>query len=228
MSGTEICDARFSKCCGGISESFENVWEPEPKPYLTAVSDNIPLDSIPQVDLTAEKAAVAWISSAPDAFCNNSDPKVLHQILPDFDRKTRDFYRWKVEYSQEEISSLIRKRSGVDFGKIIRLEPLQRGFSGRINRLRITGTIKTLIVGKELEIRRWLSPSHLYSSAFFTENEDVVDGIPGKIILHGAGWGHGVGLCQIGAAVMGEMHFSYGEILHHYFKNATLTKLYEI
>jgi stage II sporulation protein D len=228
MFGTEICDARFSKCCGGISESFENVWEPEPKPYLTAVSDNIPLGGIPQVDLTAEKAALTWISSAPDAFCNNSDPKVLHQILPDFDRKTRDFFRWTVEYSQEEISSLIKKRSGIDFGKIIHLEPLQRGFSGRINRLRITGTRKTLIVGKELEIRKWLSPSHLYSSAFFTENEDVVDGIPGKITLHGAGWGHGVGLCQIGAAVMGEMHFSYGEILHHYFQNATLTKLYEI
>jgi stage II sporulation protein D len=226
MSGTEICDARFSKCCGGISESFENVWEPEPKPYLTAVSDHEPPGSPPQVDLRSEKEAVTWILSAPDAFCNHSDPKVLQQILPDFDRKTVDFFRWKVEYSQEEISSLIRKRSGIDFGKIIRLEPLQRGFSGRINRLRIVGTQKTLTVGKELEIRKWLSASHLYSSAFFAEYENIVDGVPEKIILRGAGWGHGAGLCQIGAAVMGEMHFSYEEILNHYFKNATLTKLY--
>jgi stage II sporulation protein D len=226
MFGAEICDARFSKCCGGISESFENVWEPEPKPYLTAVSDHEPPGGLPQVDLRSEKEALDWIASAPDAFCNNSDPKVLHQILPDFDRKTRDFFRWKVEYDQEEISSLIRKRSGIDFGKIIRLEPLQRGFSGRISRLRIVGTQKSLITGKELEIRKWLSPSHLYSSAFFAEYKNLVEGVPEKIILRGAGWGHGVGLCQIGAAVMGEMHFSYVEILNHYFKNATLTLLY--
>jgi stage II sporulation protein D len=227
ISGSEICDARFSKCCGGISESFENVWEPDPKPYLTAVSDQVPPGSLPQVDLRDEKEAREWINSTPDAFCNNSDPKVLHQILPDFDRKTIDFYRWKVEYNQEEISNLIKKRSGIDFGKILRLEPLQRGFSGRINKLRIVGTQKTLTVGKELEIRKWLSPSHLYSSAFFVEYENITDGIPEKIVLRGAGWGHGVGLCQIGAAVMGEMQFSYVEILNHYFIGATLTKLYD-
>jgi stage II sporulation protein D len=225
-SGDEICDARFSKCCGGITESFENVWEPDPKPYLSAITDQNPPGRAPQSDLRNEKEAIAWISATPDAFCNNNNPAVLHQILPDFDRKTLDFFRWRVEYTQEEISALIRKRSDIDFGNIMRLEPLQRGFSGRINRLRIVGTKRTLIAGKELEIRKWLSPSHLYSSAFFIEYENILDGIPQKIVLNGAGWGHGAGLCQIGAAVMGEMHFSYVEILNHYFKGAILTKLY--
>jgi stage II sporulation protein D len=226
MFGDEICDARFSKCCGGISESFENVWEPEPKRYLTSIYDDTPTINHPSVDLRNEKEAIGWISTSPGAFCNTSDHKVLEQILPDFDQKTQDFYRWRVVYSQEEISDLVRKRSGMDFGKIIRLEPLQRGFSGRINRLGIVGTFQTLVVGKELEIRKWLSPSHLYSSAFFVEYDNHQEGIPGKIILNGAGWGHGVGLCQIGAAVMGESGYHYEEILNHYFKHATLKRLY--
>jgi stage II sporulation protein D len=227
VSGKEICDARFSKCCGGISESFENVWEPEKKPYLTAIGDQDPLGGLPVMDLRDESRAVSWISAAPEAFCHTTDQLILSQVLPDFDQKTRDFYRWKVEYRQEELSDLIRKRSGIDFGSILRLEPIQRGFSGRIIRLRIVGTLRTLIVRKELEIRKWLSPSHLYSSAFLTEYGDIREGIPGKIILRGAGWGHGVGLCQIGAAVMGEKGYTYQDILYHYFRNATLTKLYE-
>jgi len=227
MAGDEICDARFSKCCGGISESFEQVWEPEPKSYLTSISDRNPAGMPPVADLRVESEAHAWILSQPEAFCNNPHPEVLRQILPDFDRKTTDFFRWKTEYLQDEISELIKKRSGIDFGRIIRLEPLERGFSGRIVRLRITGTKQTIVVGKELEIRKWLSPSHLYSSAFVVEYGEIQDGIPETITLRGAGWGHGVGLCQIGAAVMGEMNFSYQAILAHYFKNAELVKWYD-
>ncbi len=211
MSEGEICDTRFSKCCGGISESFENVWEPEPKPYLTAIADIPPLGQSPTVNLCDENEAVHWILSFPKAFCHTSDQAVLSQVLPDYDQKTRDFFRWKVEYSQQELSDLIKKRSGIDFGKILRIEPLQRGYSGRIFRLRITGTLQTIIVGKELEIRKWLSPSHLYSSAFIADYENIREGVPGKIILTGAGWGHGVGLCQIGAAVMGEKGYRYEE-----------------
>ncbi len=228
MAGEEICDARFSKCCGGISESFEKVWEPVPKSYLTAITDRNPPGMPPVVDLRPEQEAAAWILSQPEAFCNNSNPEILRQILPDFDRKTTDFFRWKVEYKQEELAELIRKRSGIDFGKIIRLEPLERGFSGRIIRLKISGTKQTIVVGKELEIRKWLSPSHLYSSAFVVEYGEMTGEIPGILILRGAGWGHGVGLCQIGAAVMGELNFTYREILAHYFKNAELIKWYEV
>lgn len=227
ISGGEICDTRFSKCCGGISESFENVWEPEPKPYLTAIADTRPLGQSPSVNLCDENEAIRWIRSFPNAFCHTSDPAVLSQVLPDYDQKTRDFFRWKVEYSQQELAALIKKRSGIDFGEIVKIEPLKRGFSGRIIRLRITGTLRTVIVGKELEIRKWLSPSHLYSSAFIVEYETIRDGIPGKIKLTGAGWGHGVGLCQIGAAVMGEKGYRYEEILGHYFKNAVITSVYE-
>jgi stage II sporulation protein D len=226
VSGEEICDARFSKCCGGISESFENVWEPEPKIYLNAITDHVPPGNSPAVDLRREEKSREWIMNSPAAFCNTTDEIVLAQVLPDFDRKTQDFFRWKTVYSQDELSALIKKRSGLDFGRILRLESLQRGFSGRISRLRIVGTNLTLIVGKELEIRKWLSPSHLYSSAFYAEYKDLMEGIPGKIILHGAGWGHGVGLCQIGAAMMGEMGYLYEEILNHYFQKATIEIIY--
>ncbi len=226
-AGDDICDTRFSKCCGGISENFENVWEPEPKSYLTAVTDHKPLGSPPSKNLTLEKEAEKWILGSPDVFCNTTDTTVLAQVLPDFDRETRDFFRWQVTYGQEELSALVKTRSGIDFGEIVKLEPLQRGFSGRILRLKITGTRRTMIVGKELEIRKWLSASHLYSSAFVVSYDDMHGGIPGKIILRGAGWGHGAGLCQIGAAVMGEKGYSYDQILAHYFKNAQLTKLYK-
>ncbi len=221
----KICDARFSKCCGGVSENFENVWEPVRHPYLTKVVDSDKGDTT-CIDLRSEKEAELWIRNNPYAFCNTKDQSILKQILPGFDQSTSDFFRWKLEYSQSELSAIIRKRSGIDFGDIIKLEPVQRGHSGRLIRLKITGTKKTLIVGKELEIRKWLSESHLYSSAFVVDHLDINDGIPGKFLFTGAGWGHGVGLCQIGAAVMGETGYSYLEILHHYFQRAELKKLY--
>ncbi|MBN2636353.1 MAG: SpoIID/LytB domain-containing protein [Prolixibacteraceae bacterium] len=221
----KICDARFSKCCGGLSENFENVWEDVRHPYLTKVVDSKVGDST-CVDLREEDEAERWIRNNPPAFCNTTNKEVLLQILPAFDQKTTDFYRWKVEYSQHEISEIIRKKSGIDFGKIIKLEALKRGHSARIIKLKITGTKKTITVGKELEIRKWLSNTHLYSSAFVIDHQQIEAGIPQKIVLTGAGWGHGVGLCQIGAAVMGEKGYTYNEILNHYFKGAMIKKLY--
>jgi stage II sporulation protein D len=224
MFDDKICDARFSKCCGGISENFENVWEPVWHGYLTKTVD-LEFGDITCVDLRVEEEAETWIRNKPHAFCNTSDRK-LSQVLPGFDQATTDFYRWKVEYSQSEISELIKKRSGIDFGEIIKLEAVTRGHSSRIIQLKITGTKKTLTVGKELEIRKWLSKSHLYSSAFVVDHLEIKNGIPQKIVLTGAGWGHGVGLCQIGAAVMGEKGYSYKEILNHYFRGVKLKKLY--
>lgn len=226
VTDSGICDARYSKCCGGITESFESNWEPQPKSYLQPIADTLPLGSFPPTDLRKENEAAGWITSHPGSFCNTSDRHILSQVLPGFDQKTSDFFRWSVAYSQNELSSLVNNRSGLDFGQILRLEAAERGFSGRITRLRIIGTRRTLIVGKELEIRKWLSKTHLYSSAFVVEYGDIHDGIPGKFILHGAGWGHGTGLCQIGAAVMGEKGYPYEKILFHYFRGAILKKLY--
>ena len=223
----KICDARFSKCCGGVAESFENVWEPVVHPYLTKVVDNSETPENFNLDLENETNAENWIRNHPPAFCNTTNQKVLSQVLPDFDQATTDFYRWKVEYTQKEISELVKKRSGIDFGEIVKLEPVERGVSGRLIKLKITGTKKTLTVGKELEIRKWFSKSHLYSSAFVVDHLETKNGIPQKIVITGAGWGHGVGLCQIGAAVMGEKGYSYKEILKHYFKGAELKKYYE-
>ena len=221
----KICDARFSKCCGGLTENFENVWEPVRHRYLTKVVDSEFGDTT-CVDLRMEEEAETWIRNKPHAFCNTSDKKILLQVLPGFDQTTSDFYRWKVEYAQQKISEILKERSGIDFGEIVKLEAVKRGHSSRIIQLKITGTKKTLTVGKELEIRKWLSKSHLYSSAFVVDHIDIQNGIPQKFILTGAGWGHGVGLCQIGAAVMGEKGYSYKEILEHYFKGAELKKLY--
>jgi stage II sporulation protein D len=176
--------------------------------------------------LRKEENAVKWIKSNPPAFCNTTDPKILNQILLDYDQETKDFYRWKVEYSQSELSKLIKEKLGIDFGNIIDLIPVERGYSARLIKLKIVGTKASLIIGKELEIRRVLSPSHLYSSAFFVEKENLVEGIPQKFILRGAGWGHGVGLCQIGAAVMAEQGYQFDEILIHYFPNARIKKIY--
>ena len=159
-------------------------------------------------------------------FCNTKDKKVLSQVLNNYDQETTDFYRWKVEYEQEELSKLILKRSGIDYGQILDLVPVERGTSGRLVRLKIIGTKRTMIIGKELEIRRTLSPSHLYSSAFIIDKVNVTNGIPDRFILTGAGWGHGVGLCQIGAAVMGEQGYTYDTILLHYYIGATIDKLY--
>ena len=221
-----ICDARFSKCCGGIAELFENCWEPVNHPYLTNVIDNPSVPAGFETDLTIDENAARWIHSSPDAFCNTRDEEVLRQVLNEYDWSAKNFYRWKVEYSQEQISDLLRRQSRRDFGQVIDLIPVERGKSGRLVRLRIVGSKKTMIVGKELEIRRWLSESHLYSSAFTVEKQDIHDGIPQKFILHGAGWGHGVGLCQIGAAVMGHKGYKYDEILLHYYKDVDLEKRY--
>lgn len=220
----EICDARFSKCCGGVMERFSSCWEDIDHPYLVARRDGRNEHDFP--DLRVEENARRWIYSSPEAFCNTSNETILSQVLNNYDRETTDFYRWRVTYTQQELSALIREKSGIDFGEIVDLIPIERGTSGRLIRLQIQGTRQTLTLGKELEIRRTLSPSHLYSSAFVVERESVVDGIPQRFILRGAGWGHGVGLCQIGAAVMGEKGYNYQEILLHYFAGASIEKLY--
>ena len=225
-----ICDARFSKCCGGAFEEFQNCWENVKHPYLIRQRDSKTEKQLP--DLTIEAEADKWIRTSPVAFCNTQDKKILSQILNNYDQETADFYRWKVSYSQQELSELIHQRSGIDFGQIIDLIPVERGTSGRLVRLKIVGTLRTLIIGKELEIRRTLSTSHLYSSAFVVDKEyeekgHKEDKIPSRFILTGAGWGHGVGLCQIGAAVMGEQGYKYEEILSHYYPGSTLEKQYQ-
>lgn len=221
----EICDARFSKCCGGISERYDTCWEDRDVPYLQAIRDNANDEPLP--DLTDETQAEAWIRQSPDSFCNTSDMKLLTQVLNDYDQETPDFYRWKVTYTQQELSDLIRSKREEDFGDIIDLQPVQRGPSGRLLKLRIVGSKCSLVIGKELEIRRALSPSHLYSSAFVVDKGDVVNGIPQSFTLTGAGWGHGTGMCQIGAAVMSDKGYDYEHILHHYYKNASIKQIYK-
>ena len=236
----KICDARFSKCCGGAMEEFQNCWENVRHPYLTGKRDYIPEShtsdsekpitgpAIQLPDLTQEEEADRWIRTSPDAFCNTQDKKILSQVLNNYDQETTDFYRWRVSYSQQELAELIHQRSGIDFGEIIDLIPVERGTSGRLVRLKIVGTLRTLTIGKELEIRRTLSPSHLYSSAFLVEKEEGEEGnVPTRFTLTGAGWGHGVGLCQIGAAVMGERGYYYKDILAHYYPGSRLEKQYE-
>lgn len=222
VSHHEICDARFYKACGGLTEQFENAWEDTPVPYLGTISD-APIHYPP---LKTEEEARRWILSSPGAYCNTTDGKVLRQILPSFDQETTDFFRWKVEYEREELERLISTKSGIDFGTLMDLAPVQRGASGRLVKLKIVGSAKTLTVGKELEIRRWLSKSHLYSSAFVVDAERDAEGVPVRFVLHGAGWGHGVGLCQIGAAVMAAQGKKANEIVEHYFTGAKLEKLY--
>lgn len=220
----KICDARFSKCCGGMVEVFENVWEPVRHPYLQKLADH---DKTPvgfDVNLETEKNSESWILGNPDAFCNTHDKKVLSQVLNDYDQETNDFFRWEVSYTQKEISALILKRIGIDFGLVQEFIPIERGASGRLIRLKIVGTKKAMIIGKELEIRKALSESHLYSSAIVFEKKEFKDEI--VFTLKGAGWGHGVGLCQIGAAVMGDKGYPYHEILDHYFKGAKLERRY--
>jgi SpoIID/LytB domain protein len=224
--GGKVCDTRYSKCCGGLTETFENVWEPVKHPYLASTIDYKFEPDGEEMDLTNERSAEKWIKGNPNTFCNTSDSRILSQVLVDFDRATVDFFRWKVEYTQDQLSELINRKSGIDFGKIIDLVPAERGRSGRLMKLKIIGTEKELTIGKELEIRRILSGSHLYSSAFVVAKEEINDGIPQRFILSGAGWGHGVGLCQIGAAVMGELGYDFDEILTHYFKDTKIQKIY--
>ena len=223
----EICDARFSKCCGGAFEEFQNCWENVKHPYLIGQRNSKTETRLP--DLTKEAEADKWIRTSPAAFCNTHNKQVLSQVLNNYDQDTTDFYRWRVCYSQQELSELIHKRSGIEFGKIIDLIPVERGTSGRLVRLKIVGTLRTLTIGKELEIRRTLSSSHLYSSAFVVDKEYKEDEkeIPSRFILTGSGWGHGVGLCQIGAAVMGEQGYKYKEILSHYYPGSAIEQQYK-
>jgi len=226
ISGDKICDARFSKSCGGISESFENVWEPTKHDYLSSITDyKFPAENF-NTDFSNERNSLKWIKGSPPSYCNTTDKKLLSQVLLDFDQETIDFFRWKIVYTQAELSEIIKTKSGIDFGNIIDLVPIERGKSTRLIKLKIVGANKTMIIGKELEIRRFLSKSHLYSSAIVIEKSDIQNGIPQKFEIFGAGWGHGVGLCQIGAAVMAEKGHEFDEILLHYFKNAELKKIY--
>lgn len=228
--GKGICDARFSKCCGGATEVFSACWQDEDKPYLAAFLDRPTqtgqaADTLP--NLTDEETARKWILSDPPAFCNTQDKQVLRQVLNGYDQETADFYRWHIDYTQEELASLIARKTGLRFGKILDLVPLERGKSGRIVRLKIVGTERERVIGKELEIRRTLSESHLKSSAFVVTTQQGADGIPQSFHLSGAGWGHGVGLCQIGAAMMGEKGYDHEAILRHYYPGATLKTLYK-
>jgi SpoIID/LytB domain protein len=212
----ELCDARYSKACGGITENFDTAWDNQRIPYLRSISDA----SVPHHPITTEEEASAWILSNPEAYCCTKDERLLAKILPDFDRETTGFFRWKVGYSRPDLEAILREKSGFDFGTLKEIIPLRRGPSGRISRLRIVGSKRSVVVGKELEIRRWLSRSHLYSSAFIVTPEAE------RFVFHGAGWGHGVGLCQIGAAVMATQGFSAEEILNHYFTGVELKKIY--
>ncbi len=223
----EICDTRFSKCCGGVSENFEYCWDNIRYPYLKAIADISPQSSEKLPNLTDEVIAEQWIRTSPKAFCNTTEKVVLQQILNDYDQETADFYRWTVDYTQAEIRALLERKLGVKFGNILALNPLKRGNSGRLYELEIVGTDHTLILGKELEIRRALSETHLYSSAFVVEAIDIINDVPQLFKIIGAGWGHGVGLCQIGAAVMGAQGYSYQEILSHYYSGSELTQLYQ-
>lgn len=225
-SSGKICDSRYSKSCGGITETFENVWEPVKYKYLSSIIDYKFEPENYNTDFSIDSNAKKWITGNPHAFCNTNDRRIINQVLIDYDRETKDFFRWKVEYTQDELGELIKSKSGIDFGKIKEFIPLERGCSARIIRLKIIGTLKTLTVGKELEIRRILSPTHLYSSAIYFEKNNIIDDIPQKFIIHGAGWGHGVGMCQIGAAVMAAQGFQFDEILLHYFQNAKIQKIY--
>jgi SpoIID/LytB domain protein len=218
----EVCDARYYKACGGLTEEFSNAWEDIDVPYLKCVSDASTEHPVIQTEIETEK----WILSEPEAYCNTNDGNILKQVLPSFDQETTDFYRWKVEYKREELEQIIKDKSGIDFGTLLEFIPIKRGTSGRLEKLKIVGTKKSLIVGKELEIRRWLSKSHLYSGAFVVKTERGTDNLPKKFILHGAGWGHGVGLCQIGASVMAVKGFDAEMIVKHYFRGAEVRKLY--
>jgi stage II sporulation protein D len=212
----KVCDARYSKACGGITENFETAWNDKQVPYLRSISDAPTLHP----PVATEKEASAWILAKPQAYCNTGDADILGKVLPEVDRETKNFFRWKVEYSRKTFEEILQKKTGIDFGAVKEIVPLRRGPSGRISRLRIVGSKRNTVVGKELEIRRWLSDTHLYSSAFMVRLD------ADRVVFRGAGWGHGVGLCQIGAAVMATRGFSAEEILKHYFCGVEIKKIY--
>jgi stage II sporulation protein D len=216
MYNGEICDTRYSKACGGITERYETAWEDRDIPYLQSVPDSAGGTSA----VRTEEEARRWILASPEAYCRSEDDPVLKTLLPELDQKTTSFYRWEVRYRRTELEHILMEKSGLDFGTLQDLIPLERGPSGRIVRLKIIGSKRTVVVGKELEIRRWLSPTHLYSSAFVVRVDE------NEVAFRGAGWGHGVGLCQIGAAIMATRGYSAEEILRHYFSNVELQKIY--
>jgi SpoIID/LytB domain protein len=218
----EICDARYAKCCGGITEAFAVAWEDIAIPYLQSTADS----GEPLAPVVSEHDAQQFILSRPAAYCNIEDKNIIRRILPDFDCETKDFFRWQVDITQDELRNLLLVKTGVDFGEITRITPLARGPSGRLFKIKICGTREEKVIGKELEIRRILSPTHLLSSAFVVEPYGAAAGIPRGFKIHGAGWGHGVGLCQIGAAGMAERGMSCRQILSHYFHGAQLEKLF--
>jgi SpoIID/LytB domain protein len=218
----EICDARYYKSCGGQTEIFSTAWEDKSPKYLKSVTDDVQRHA----PIQSEAQAEGWFTYRPQAFCNTTDKKLLSKILPAFDQETLDFYRWQVIYKRQELEEIIRKKAGINLGTLQNLIPLERGTSGRIFKLKIEGSKRSVIVGKELEIRRWLSESHLLSSAFVVSKTNAADGSVESFTLTGGGWGHGVGLCQIGAAVMADKGFKVEEILAHYFTGAILKKLY--
>ena len=218
----EICDARYYKSCGGQTETFSTAWEDKSPKYLKSVTDDVQRHA----PIQSEAQAEGWFTYRPQAFCNTTDKKLLSKILPAFDQETLDFYRWQVIYKRKELEEIIRKKAGINLGTLQNLIPLERGTSGRIFKLKIEGSKRSVIVGKELEIRRWLSESHLLSSAFVVSKTNAADGSVESFTLTGGGWGHGVGLCQIGAAVMADKGFKVEEILAHYFTGAILKKLY--
>jgi peptidoglycan hydrolase-like amidase len=226
MSGREICDARYSKCCGGRTEVFSTAWEDRDVPYLASIYDGEGDLAGFSMPLSSNCNAGRFIDSDPPAFCNTRSADLLARILPGFDQATSDFYRWEVDYGAEELGEIVESRLGLGLGSIRKLEPLERGPSGRIRRLGITGRNGRIVIGKELEIRRTLSRSHLYSSAFVVRTLASSTGQVERFRLSGAGWGHGVGLCQIGAAVMADMGRSHEEILAHYFRGAKIERLY--
>jgi stage II sporulation protein D len=224
--GQTVCDARFSKCCGGMTEEYSAAWDKTEIAYLTSFYDGEEFPTEYKLPLSDEANAEAWILGSPPAFCNTRDETILSRILPGFDQETTDFYRWRVTLAQDELQALLWKKLGVDFGAIIALEPVERAKSGRLVRLRIVGESESLVIGKELEIRRAFSPSHLYSSAFVVRAEDGESEFPQSFTLIGAGWGHGVGLCQIGAALMAERGYEWRRIVEHYYPGARLDALY--
>lgn len=223
--GNEIADARFSKCCGGITERFSTCWQNVDLPYLPAVTDSPDSKDVPE---KSETQWEEWIESRPDtAYCSSTSNEILTAVLNSYDLETKDFYRWDITLTAEELAETVQMKSGLNLGRIKNIKALHRGSSGRIDRLEIEGEHKKIIIGKELEIRRVLSKTHLYSSAFIAEPlERDTNDIPAKWRLRGAGWGHGVGLCQIGAAVMTSRGIGHEDILGHYFPNTEIKKIY--
>jgi len=223
-SADEVCDARFSKCCGGVVEGFSAAWQDLEVPYLVPLTDAAEA-ALPEPPLTDEAAFRRFVDDPPAVHCNCSDPAILSTILPSYDQATADFFRWQQRVDAAQATAWILDKGGLDLGRLLALEPVARATSGRLVRLRLVGERASAVVGKELEIRRLLSSSHLYSSAFYVEPQGPAER-PDAFLLHGAGWGHGVGLCQIGAAVMAAQEQEYQEILTHYYPSATLESWY--